>query len=527
MLPFRQVSTIFNKLQQNKTPAIELMKEKTPIIRMQNMSKTFGGVYALRNVDIDIYPGEVHALVGENGAGKSTLIKILAGVHHPSQGEITLEGKAVSFPDPSSAQHAGVSVIFQEFNLIPDLSVAENIYLNREPINGIRIDWAEMYRGAEEALDLLNVKIDPHALVGDLSVAHQQLVEIARALAFKSPVIVMDEPTAAISDREVEQLLKIVKSLAESGVAIIYISHRMSEIFTISNKVTVLRDGDLIFTKNREEVTENQIISAMVGRQLVHVECPPRNPGEKLLSVRDLSVDGLVADVSFDLHAGEVLALTGLIGSGCSDVMGALFGLQNKTSGEIELNGKQVVINGPSTAIGLGLGYVPDDRKRDGILPDLSVTHNISIGLLDRLRRFFLIRTAEENNLVNKYQELLDIKFSHQGQLIGNLSGGNQQKVILARALAEECQVLLLLEPTRGVDVGAKVEIYALIDELVEQGMAVLVQSSELPEIIRLANRCIVFAAGRPQGELQGSKLDQENLMTLATGADASHLGKS
>lgn len=488
---------------------------------MQNMSKTFGGVYALKNVGMDIYPGEVHALVGENGAGKSTLIKILAGVHHPSQGEITLDGKSISFPDPSSAQHAGVSVIFQEFNLIPDLDVAENIYLNREPTKGVRLDWAEMYRGAEAALDMLNVKIDPHARVGDLSVAHQQLVEIARALAFKARVIVMDEPTAAISDREVEQLLKIVRSLAESGVAIIYISHRMSEIFTVSDKITVLRDGELIFTKNRDEVTDNQIINGMVGRELLHVECPPRHPSDKLLSVRDLSVAGLVSDVSFDLHAGEVLALTGLIGSGCSEVMGALFGLQPLASGEIELNGKQIMINGPRAAIDFGLGYVPDDRKRDGILPDLSVTHNISIGLLERLRRFLLIRTSEEKQMATKYQNILDIKYSHAKQLISGLSGGNQQKVILARALAEECQVLLLLEPTRGVDVGAKVEIYALIDQLVEEGMAVLVQSSELPEIIRLANRCIVFASGRPQGELQGSELNQENLMTLATGAGA------
>lgn len=498
------------------------MKEKTPIIRMQNISKTFGGVYALENVDLDIYPGEIHALVGENGAGKSTLIKILAGVYHSSQGEIILDGQSVSFPDPSSAQHAGISVIFQEFNLIPDFDIAENIYLNRAPTKGMRIDWAKMYQGAEDVLDLLNVKIDPRTLVGELSIAHQQLVEIARALAFESRVIVMDEPTAALNDREVEQLLKIVRSLAASGVGIIYISHRMSEIFTISDKITVLRDGNLIFTKNRAEVDENQVISAMVGRQLLHVECPPRYPSEKLLSVRNLSVDGIVADVSFDLHAGEVLALTGLIGSGCTEVMNAIFGLQPVTTGEIELNGKQVVVSDSRAAIDLGLGYVPDDRKQNGILPDLSVLHNISIGLLKRLRRFFLIQTAEEKQLITKYQEILDIKYSHIGQLISSLSGGNQQKVILARALAEECQVLLLLEPTRGVDVGAKVEIYALIDKLVNEGMAVLVQSSELPEIIRLANRCIVFASGRPQGELQGAKLDQENLMKLATGAGTS-----
>jgi len=446
----------------------------------------------------------------------------LAGVYHSSQGEIILDGQSVSFPDPSSAQHAGISVIFQEFNLIPDFDIAENIYLNRAPTKGMRIDWAKMYQGAEDVLDLLNVKIDPRTLVGELSIAHQQLVEIARALAFESRVIVMDEPTAALNDREVEQLLKIVRSLAESGVGIIYISHRMSEIFTISDKITVLRDGNLIFTKNRAEVDENQVISAMVGRQLLHVECPPRHPSEKLLSVRNLSVDGIVADVSFDLHAGEVLALTGLIGSGCTEVMNAIFGLQPVTTGEIELNGKQVVVSDSRAAIDLGLGYVPDDRKQNGILPDLSVLHNISIGLLERLRRFFLIQTAEERQLVTKYQEILDIKYSHIGQLISGLSGGNQQKVILARALAEECQVLLLLEPTRGVDVGAKVEIYALIDKLVNEGMAVLVQSSELPEIIRLANRCIVFASGRPQGELQGAKLDQENLMKLATGAGTS-----
>jgi len=492
-----------------------------PLLKLTNLSRRFPGVLALDDVDFEVQPGEVHALVGENGAGKSTLINVLAGVIQPTLGTVELDGKQIVLPDPASAQHAGIGVIFQEFNLLPDLSVAENIYMNREPTRGIRIDWTAMNSGAKESLALLNVDVDPRTPVGELPVAQQQLVEIARSLSFKSKIIVMDEPTAALSEREVDTLLEIVRSLAERGVGVVYVSHRLSEVFTVADRITVLRDGQHILTESREDLTEQNVVSAMVGRELLHTECPPRQPQKAVLTVRDLAVEDAVSDVSFTLHSGEVLGLAGLMGSGCTEVLEALFGLRTITGGEVLLNEESVSINRPRAAIHSGLGFVPDDRKRAGILPDLSVMHNVSIGMLDRLQRFFWINGSEERKLIDKYRDALGIRYSRASQMISGLSGGNQQKAVVARSLAEECQVLMLAEPTRGVDVGAKVEIYALIDSLVKQGMAVLLQSSELPEILRLANRCIVFAAGQPQGELSGADLNQERIVTLATGLEA------
>jgi ribose transport system ATP-binding protein len=492
-----------------------------PLLRLRGLSRRFPGVQALDSVGFDVLPGEVHALVGENGAGKSTLINILAGVLHPSHGTVEMDGRPIVLPTPLAAQNAGISVIFQEFNLLPHLSVAENVFLNREPVRGLRIDWSTLYSRTREVLALLDIDLDPRTPVSNLPVAQQQLVEITKALSFKARLIVMDEPTAALSEREVERLLGLVRSLANSGASVLYVSHRLAEVFQVADRVSVLRDGHHILTARTAEMTEGQVISAMVGRELVHTQCPERYPGEMVLQVRDLAVPGAASAVSFDLRKGEVLGLAGLMGCGSTEVMQALFGLQPRSAGEVTLQGKALVIDGPRAAIHSGLGFVPNDRKRNGILPDLSVMHNVTIGILDRLHQAAWINRAQERAVIDGYRGKLSIRYSNPNQRVSGLSGGNQQKVILARALAEDCRVLLLSEPTRGVDVGAKAEIYTLIDRLVEAGMAVLLQSSELPEILRLANRCIVFAGGRPQGELSGANLNQAAVMELATGLGA------
>jgi len=489
-----------------------------PLLRAKGISRRFPGVLALDNVDFDVLPGEVHALVGENGAGKSTLINVMAGVHQPSGGVLEVNGQPLVLPNPASSQQAGINVIFQEFSLVPDLSVAENIFLNREPTRGLRLDWETMHRRTREVTQLLEIDLDPRTEVRDLPVAQQQLVEIARALAFEAQVVVMDEPTAALSETEIDRLLHLVRSLADQGVGVVYVSHKLGEVFGVADRITVLRDGRLILTKLRDQLTEEQVVSAMVGRELVHTECPPRYPGDVVLSVQNLASGKAVRDVSFDLRAGEVLGLAGLMGSGCSEVIETLFGLRPMTSGQVRLDGKVLMMKGPRAAIREGIGYVPADRKTAGILPDLSILHNITIGILDRTRRGPIIDRKQEEAVLDDYGSKLSIRYSSAAQRASNLSGGNQQKVILARALAEDCRVFLLAEPTRGVDVGAKVEIYSLIDMLVEAGMAVLVQSSELPELIRLANRCLVFAGGVPRGELVGKELTQPAVMALATG---------
>jgi ABC-type sugar transport system ATPase subunit len=496
----------------------KIMSENKPrvILEVHGLTRRFPGVLALNQVDFALQSGEIHALVGENGAGKSTLINILAGVLQPSGGKVLLDGAPVVFHNPSDAQHAGINVIFQEFNLIPHLNVAENIFINREPTRNGRIDWSAMNERAAQALERLEIDIDPRVPVSSLSVAQQQLVEIARALAFDARVIVMDEPTAALSEREVDRLLEIVRTLASGGVGLIYVSHKLEEVFRVADRITILRDGNHILTDLASNLDEEKVIYAMVGRALVHGNCPVRNLGEIVLKVKNLSVEDSVRDVSFELRAGEVLGLAGLMGSGATEVVEALFGLREARADEIVLQGAALAIDNPRNAIHSRLGYVPNDRKKAGLLPDLSVKHNISIGILDRLRKLFWIDRRLEHESAETYQQKLNVRCSSLDQRISNLSGGNQQKVMLARALAEECRVLLLAEPTRGVDVGAKAEIYTLIDALVDAGLAVLLQSSELPEIIRLANRVVVFSSGQPRGELAGADLTQESMMALA-----------
>lgn len=505
------------------------MIEGPPRLRAQNISRRFPGVLALDQVSFDVRPNEVHALVGENGAGKSTLINILAGVTQPGSGTIDLDGRPVSFRVPVSSQRAGIGVIFQESTLLPDLTVADNLFLNRQPRRGPFIDRGAMRRRAAETLDKLGVEIDPRTLAGDLPVAHQQLVEIGRALTMDARVIIMDEPTAALSTREVDRLLELVHSLAAGGMSIVYVSHRLDEVFTIANRISVLRDGRLILTRPALELTQSEVVAAMVGRDLLHSQRPDRQPGEVVLKVSHLGVGDTVSDVSFDLRAGEVLGLAGLMGSGCAEVCEALFGLLPVTSGTVEMEGRRVHVGGPGTAMQLGLGLVPPDRKHDGIIPDLSVAANITVSTLDKLMWGPLLDRGAERKLAEEYREKLGIRFSSPDQTISALSGGNQQKVLLSRSLARHCRILLLLEPTHGVDVGAKAEIYALIDELVAEGMSVIVQSSELPELLRLADRCVVLAGGHMQGELTGADFNQEQVVALATrvaAASAPGIGK-
>lgn len=487
------------------------------LLEVKKLTRRFPGVLALDQVDFDLYSGEVHAVVGENGAGKSTMINILAGVLQPSGGEVLLDGNPIVFHNPADAQQEGISVIFQEFNLIPHLSVSENIFINREPTRNGMIDWKNMHQRAAEALNRLKIEIDPRVPVSTLSVAQQQLVEIARALAFDARVIVMDEPTAALSEREVDNLLKTVGSLAKDNVGVIYVSHKLEEVFQVADRITILRDGAHILTDVASNLDEEKVIYAMVGRALVHGKCPDRTLGEVVLTVKNLDVEDIVHDVSFELRAGEVLGLAGLMGSGANEVIEALFGLRKAQADEIKLQGQALAIDSPRNAIHSRLGYVPNDRKTAGLLPDLSLKQNISIGILERLRKLFWIDSNREHKIAETYREKLNVRCSSLDQRISNLSGGNQQKVMLARALAEDCKVLLLAEPTRGVDVGAKAEIYSLIDSLVESGMAVLLQSSELPEIIRLANRVMVFSSGKSRKELTGAELTQESVMALAT----------
>jgi ABC-type sugar transport system ATPase subunit len=490
--------------------------EVAPLLNLRGISRRFPGVLALDHVDFDLYPGEVHALVGENGAGKSTLINILAGVHQPSGGVLELNGAPTVLPDPVSAQRAGINVIFQEFNLLPDLSVGENIFLHREPTRGPRIDWSTLYRKTSEALGHLEIDLNPRALVKELPVAQQQLVEIARALAFDARI--------ALSEVEIRRLLGLVRSLADRGVGVIYVSHKLSEVFGVADRITVLRDGRHILTAPRSELTERQVVSAMVGRELQYTACPPRRPGDTVLSVRDLASGSAVQGVSFDLARGEVIGLAGLMGSGGLELVETLFGLRPVTEGTVLLEGRPCTARNPREAIAAGVAYVPDDRKGSGILPDLSVQQNVSIGVIEKIRRALMIDARRERELMTDYGAKLSIRYASPGQFVSGLSGGNQQKVILARSLAEQCKVLLLAEPTRGVDVGAKQEIYGLIDALLEQGIAVVLQSSELPELIRLAERCLVFSGGVMRGELRGKDFTQANVMSLATGLGASHV---
>lgn len=489
-----------------------------PIIRIRNMHKWFPGVHALDNAQLDLYPGEVHALVGENGAGKSTLIKILAGVYDFSEGEYFFQGKPAAIRTPSQAIEQGISVIYQELNLVEGISVAENVFIGNLPkTHSGRILWKELYQKTQAILDELELDVSPQTKVPYLSTAQKQLVEIGKALSHNVKVIVMDEPTSALTNKEIASLFRIIKDLRAKGVAILYISHKMDEIFSIADRTTVYRDGRWIQTDATANLTEQQIISAMVGRELrdMYPKTPSRI-GKEVLRVEGLCAER-IQDISFHVRAGEIVGFSGLMGAGRSEVAKAVFGINPRAAGQIFIDGQQLPANDPVAAKNMGIGFMSEDRKLEGNLGNMSVADNMTIASLKKYSRHGLMLKALELKDVKKQIDNLSIKTPSEKQLIVKLSGGNQQKVLLARWLIkEDLKVLIIDEPTRGIDVGAKAEIYSIIDKLTKKGLAICMMSSELPELLGMCDRIYVMREGRITGEFDRDNVSQESLMKAA-----------
>jgi ribose transport system ATP-binding protein len=496
----------------------------TPVLEMVGITKRFHGVPALKNVNLTIYPGEVHALMGENGAGKSTLMKILAGAYIADDGEIRINGQPLKITDPAIARQAGINLIYQELNVAPNLTVAENIFMGSELRRGQFLDREGMRREAEQVLQSLGASFAPDDLVSTLSIAEQQQVEIARALKDNSRILVMDEPTAALSDRETERLFEVIRKLRSDGIAIIYISHRMEEVYALANRVSVLRDGEYIGSLNRNEISPERLVQMMVGRPMQDFYEHQRqtNPGAVVLEVRNISDGRKVKPTNLELHAGEIVGLAGLVGAGRTELSRLIFGADRKASGEVFLNGKKLNINSPGDAIAAGIGYVPEDRKDQGLFLEMSSQKNIVLNTLQQNSQAGIINWGSLGKIAAEAVENFSIRLANLEIRAVDLSGGNQQKLLLARWLAIKPRVLMLDEPTRGVDIGAKSEIYRIISDLAAQGIAVLMVSSELPEIVGLSDRVLVMREGELVGELGGStgrEITQENIMAYATGA--------
>ncbi|HKW69344.1 MAG TPA: sugar ABC transporter ATP-binding protein [Candidatus Dormibacteraeota bacterium] len=491
-----------------------------PILELTGVSKRFGAVQALQNVDLQLVAHEVHALVGENGAGKSTLVKILAGIHQPDAGQMKLNGQELVLSGPAAARHLGIAVIHQHPNLFPDLTVAENVFVGRLPRNPLRgVDWGELNRAAERLFADLGVKQSVSVPVRGLSVADQQLVEIAKALSLDARVLVMDEPTASLSSREVERLFTIIRQLRARGVAILFVDHRIEEVFEIADRVSVLRDGRHVITVPIAEVTPADAIRHMVGRRLETLF--PKEAatlGEVALEARGLARKGLFSDVSFQVRRGEIVGLAGLIGAGRTEVARVLFGIDHADAGEVLVAGMHADIRSPKDAMRLGIVYVPEDRHQQGLVLDFSIAANVSLPIVQRLSRLLVLDRAQEEGLASDYSKQLQVRATGVDQAASGLSGGNQQKVVIAKWLATKPTILLLDEPTQGVDIGAKAEVHRIISQLAAQGMAIVLISSELPEVLGMADRIVVLHEGRVAAEFGRDEASQERIMAAATG---------
>lgn len=488
-----------------------------PILKLDNICKSFPGVRALYNAGLSVYPGKVMALMGENGAGKSTLMKILTGIYSKDSGSIHYQGQEVTFKNPKMSQLAGISIIHQELNIIPNLTIAENIFLGREFTNKFgSIDWKKMTTESEKLLKRLKIKHSPTTPVEQLSLGELQMIEIAKALSFDAKVIIMDEPTDALTDTETDALFNVIRELKQQNCGIVFISHRMQDIFTICDDVTVLRDGELIAERSLKEINEEQLIELMVGRKLSeqypHIESPI---GDTVLEVKNISGCG-VHNASFKLHRGEILGISGLMGAGRTELMKLIYGALPKTAGEVFLKQKQLSIHSPQDGLNNGIVYISEDRKGDGLVLGMSIKENMTLTALKQLTKHYSINHKAEKMTVNDFILLFNIKTPSMDQTIGLLSGGNQQKVAIAKGLMTRPDVLILDEPTRGIDVGAKKEIYQLINKFKEEGMSIIIVSSDMPEIIGMSDRVLVMNNGEIRAEYLRNEVTQEKLLTAA-----------
>ncbi|MBB5189821.1 rhamnose transport system ATP-binding protein [Silvimonas terrae] len=492
----------------------------SPRLELRGASKAFGEVQALLNGCLALYPGEVHALLGENGAGKSTLVKILAGVHKPDTGTLVIDGVQRHFARPSDALEAGIAVIYQEPTLFADLSIAENIYMGRQPLDRLgRIRYDEMNRWTQEMLVSLGVSLKATQRVQGLSIADQQVVEIAKALSLNANVLIMDEPTAALSRPEVERLFAIAERLRTANVAILFITHRLEEVFRLTQRITIMRDGAAVYFAQTCEMDHDSIVARMVGRDLsTYYPKADVTPGEIGLSVRRLSRTGVFRDISFDVRQGEIVALSGLVGAGRSEVARAIFGVDPVDSGEVHVMGHKLKLGKPATAVRAGVALVPEDRRQQGLALDMPIARNTSLTVLNKLVRFGLISGKAERELASQWGSKLKLKAHTVDAPAGTLSGGNQQKVVLGKWLATHPRVLIIDEPTRGIDVGAKAEVYQTLADLVKEGMAVLMISSELPEVLGMADRVLVMHEGRITADIPRVEANEERIMAAALG---------
>ncbi|MDB5055200.1 MAG: sugar transporter ATP-binding protein [Bacilli bacterium] len=493
---------------------------ENPILEMKGIVKSFPGVKVLKQVNLSLKKGEIMALMGENGAGKSTLMKILTGIYEYDEGEIVLKGQKVNFKSPKDSNRAGIAIIHQELNLFPNLTAAENIFLEKETAKnkiGL-IDWKAMNKKAQVLVDSLGLNFNVKEKVENLSVHHQQLVEILRAVSSDAEIIIMDEPTSALPENEVQNLFVTIRALQKKGVSIIYVSHRMNEIFDICQTVIVLRDGKDICYLDLKETNQQEIIAQMIGKEVrdlypkLEVEI-----GEPLLTVKDMSDGHTLNHISFHVRKGEILGLYGLVGSGITECAEALFGLNKLNRGDIFLDLKQLHIQTPADAIKSGIAYVPPDRRREGIVKEMSIKNNISLSIIRQLKRLFLVNEKKEISIAEEYSKKLNIKSSGIHQTVNFLSGGNQQKVVLSKWLVTGPQILILNDPTRGVDVGAKAEIYGLISKLASEGMGIIMISSEMPEVLGMSDRILVFSNGRIVKELMRDEATQNSLLLAAS----------